>query len=342
MKASFDVAALHGALLAWFDAHGRTLPWRVGPEGGRSAYPVWVSEVLLQQTQVSRGLVYFQRFLERFPTVEALAQAPQEDVLKAWEGCGYYARARNLQKGAQQVVARGWPQHYHEWLSVPGVGPYTAAAIASLSLGEVRAVSDGNVRRVLARLYAEAQPSAAWVQEQADTLIDPQRPAAWNEALMDLGATICTPKAPACPRCPWQAVCRAHQTGQPTDFPAPKIRAKVQAIHLVALLIGNEQQAVLEQRTGNLLGGLWGLPSTEILPEESLQAAATRLCERLGAHLGEPLGEVTHQMTHRLITMTVFRANADAPRQQVAETALSRLDHKALSLWRRHGEGLFG
>lgn len=328
-------------LLAWFDRSGRDLPWRAGNEGRRDPYRVWVAEILLQQTQVSRGLLYYERFLKAFPTVQALADAPQEDVLKAWEGCGYYARARNLHRGAKQVAGQGFPKTYEGWLAVPGVGPYTAAAIASLSLHEARAVNDGNVRRVLARLYAEAAPTEAWVQARADTLLDPQRPGAWNEALMDLGATLCTPKAPQCPSCPVSGQCAALATGRPADFPAPKVRAAVKEVQAVAVLIGDDRQAVLEQRQGNLLGGLMGLPSEEIGEGEAAQAALKRLCQRVQAVPGELLGQVKHTMTHRRITLHVYQASSALPRQEVARAALSRLDQKALGLLRARQHSLF-
>ena len=335
-------AKIRASLLAWFDQQGRDLPWRVGPEGGRDPYRVWVAEILLQQTQVSRGLLYYERFLTAFPNVQALAAAPQGDVLKAWEGCGYYARARNLHAAAQQVAASGFPADYAGWLGVRGVGPYTAAAIASLALGEPRAVNDGNVRRVLARLYGEATPNESWVQARADELLDPQRPAAWNEAVMDLGATICTPKAPQCGLCPLSGTCTAFLAGQPTAYPAPKVRPKVREVRAVALLIGSDQQAYLEQRGGTLLGGLWGLPLAEVQGGETKEAALERLAQRLGAKVGAHLGQVSHTMTHRQIALDVYAAQAELPRTATAQAALSRLDHKALKLWQEWQAGLFG
>ncbi|MGI8748922.1 MAG: A/G-specific adenine glycosylase, partial [Deinococcus sp.] len=159
MPLSLSVTALRAALLGWWDGESRELPWRAaGPEGRRDPYRVWVSEVLLQQTQLGRGRVYFERFLAAFPSVQELAAAPLDDVLKAWEGCGYYARARNLHRAALRVAEEGFPADYGGWLALPGVGPYTAAAIASLAHGERRAVLDGNVRRVLGRLDARLDP----------------------------------------------------------------------------------------------------------------------------------------------------------------------------------------
>ncbi|MPY67135.1 A/G-specific adenine glycosylase [Deinococcus sp. SDU3-2] len=336
-----DFPALRSALLTWFDARGRDLPWRVGPEGRRDPYRVWVSEVLLQQTQVVRGRVYFERFLDAFPTVEALAAAPIEAVLKAWEGCGYYARARNLHRAAGIVAREGWPQSYEGWRALPGVGPYTAAAISSLTLGEARAVNDGNVRRVLARLWGERQPTDRWVQAQADALLESDRPGAWNEALMDLGATVCIPKAPRCPECPLAAWCVARASGDPAGFPAPKVRAAVREVRAVALLIGDSERAVLERRVGSLLGGLMGLPTEEVREGEREADALARLSARLGAAVTGELGEVQHTMTHRRVRLTVYAATGGPAPVPVAAEALSRLDHKALDLWRQRAESLF-
>ncbi|CAM3347594.1 A/G-specific adenine glycosylase [Deinococcus saxicola] len=335
------VPELRAALLSWFDASGRELPWRLGTEGARDAYRVWVAEILLQQTQVARGLHYYDRFLEAFPTVQALAEAPTEAVLKAWEGCGYYARARNLHRAAKVIVQNGFPSDYGGWLALPGVGPYTAAAVASLAFAEGRAVNDGNVRRVLARLYGETKPTDAWVQARADALLSPVRPGAWNEAVMDLGATVCTPKAPRCAECPLSAHCAALASGTPTAFPAPKVRAAVRKVEAVAVLIGDEREAVLERRGGGLLGGLMGLPMLELGPQQTEAAVLEELCARLGACPGELLGQVRHSMTHRQITLHVYAAASALPRQTVADAALSRLDHKALKLLRARQESLF-
>ncbi|MFK7600970.1 A/G-specific adenine glycosylase [Deinococcus sp. SM5_A1] len=338
---STAIPKIRTALLAWFDASGRELPWRLGPEGARDPYRVWVAEILLQQTQVARGLHYYGRFLEAFPDVRALAEAPIEAVLKAWEGCGYYARARNLHRAAKIIVQNGFPGDYGGWLALPGVGPYTAAAVASLAFGGACAVNDGNVRRVLARLYGEARPTDAWIQARANALLCPARPGAWNEAVMDLGATVCTPKAPRCAECPLAAHCAALASGTPTSFPAPKVRAAVRKVQAVAVLIGDEREAVLERREGGLLGGLMGLPMLEIGPQETEATVLEELCARLGARPGELLGQVRHSMTHRQITLHVYAAASDSPRQTVAAAALSRLDHKALGLLRTRREGLF-
>ena len=328
----FPLPELRAALLAWFDRTGRSLPWRAGAEGARDPYRVWVAEILLQQTQVARGQIYYDRFLTAFPTVQALAAAPQEAVLKAWEGCGYYARARNLHRAAQQVAQDGFPGSYDGWLALPGVGPYTAAAVSSLALNEARAVNDGNVRRVLARLHAEPQPTPAWVQGRADRLLDPARPGAWNEAVMDLGATVCTPAAPRCDACPLRAWCAAFASGTPAAYPAPKVRAAAQDVSVVAVLIGTPQQAVLERRSGALLGGLMGLPAEPLAAGETVRDALARLCARLPARPGAFLGRLTHVMTHRRVTLHLHAAQADLPLLTVADEPLSRLDQKALAL----------
>ena len=331
------------ALLGWFARAGRaTLPWRLGEAGARDPYRVWVAEILLQQTQVVRGLEYYGRFLNAFPTVEALAAAPEADVIKAWEGCGYYARARNLRRAAGVIVQEGFPQDYAGWLALPGVGPYTAAAVSSLAYGEARAVNDGNVRRVLARLYAEAVPTDAWVQARADELLDSARPGDWNEAVMDLGATVCTPKAPRCSECPWRDFCAVFASGTPTAFPVPKVRAAVREVRAVAVIAGDLREAVLERREGALLGGLSGLPTEELAAAEAPAAGLARLCARLGAVPGAHLGTVVHAMTHRRVILEVYAAQSDAARAPVARAALSRLDHKALALLAPWQAGLFG
>lgn len=325
MNAPADPAPLRAALLSWFDKHGRALPWRAQV---RDPYRVWISEIMLQQTQVSRGAPYFERFVAQFPDVASLAVAPQEAVLKAWEGCGYYARARNLHRAAQQMLTGGMPSSYEGWLALPGVGPYTAAAVSSLAYGEARAVNDGNVRRVLARLYAETQPTEDWVQRRAQFLLDPREPGRWNEALMDLGATVCTPKAPQCQRCPLTPYCAAYIGGQPAAYPAPKARPPVKAVSGVTLIAGDAQHAYLEERRGSLLGGLYGLPM------EEGEGALEKLLERLQIARAEEIGSVQHAMTHRRITLRVYRAPLPAHlrAQEVSARSLSRLDHKALAL----------
>lgn len=317
-------------MLSWFDVHERDLPWRQGAAGCRDPYRVWVSEVLLQQTQVVRGKVYFERFLNAFPTVSDLAAAPQDAVLKAWEGCGYYARARHLHAAAKVIAERGFPSTYEGWRALPGVGPYTAAAVSSIAFGEARAVVDGNVRRVLARLFGEREPTDAWVQSKADEVLASQTPGRWNEAVMDLGATVCVPGVPKCPTCPLTTLCAAFETGEPQVYPAPKKRSVVKEATFVALVVGTARQAYLETRAGTLLGGLSGLPAREVTTDEA--SALNALLTDLGAREARLLGTVTHAMTHRRLTWRVYAAQASLPLSNVSDAPLSNLDRKALAL----------
>ena len=319
---------LQKSLLEWYILYARALPWRET----RDPYKIWISEVLLQQTQVVTGTVYYLRFLTRFPTVEDLASAPLEDVLKAWEGCGYYARARNLHAAAQQIVAQGMPKSLEGWRNLRGVGAYTAAAVASIAYNLPHAVVDGNVRRVLARVYAEKVPLEDWLWTRADELLVREDPGSWNQAVMELGATVCSPKNPRCEMCPIRLECTAYATGNPAEFPAPKARAKVRQVRAVALLIGNQNAVYLEQRpSSGLLGGLFGLPLEEFEDAER-EAALERLSQRLKASKLEHLGSVTHVFTHRKLELYVYRAVADVALEDPDRVALSRLDRKALEL----------
>ncbi|MCS7300931.1 MAG: A/G-specific adenine glycosylase, partial [Fimbriimonadales bacterium] len=210
------VSELRRALLRWFEAHKRPTPWRDNPD----PYRVWVSEVMLQQTQTATVIPYFERFIARFPDVQALADAPLEEVLRYWEGLGYYARARNLHKAARMIVQNGGrlPATADRLRELPGIGAYTAGAIASIAFGQPTPVVDGNVIRVLARLlWLKGDLKAAPAQKQlwriSEQLIDPQRPGDFNQAIMELGSTVCTPTQPRCSECPVSHLCAAYQRG---------------------------------------------------------------------------------------------------------------------------------
>lgn len=211
------------SLLDWYDRHGRDLPWR----RSRDPYAVWVSEVMLQQTQVATVLPYYERWMARFPTAASLAEADDQDILAYWQGLGYYRRCRHLVAGVRLAVRDGFPQGLAAWRAMPGVGDYTAAALASILDGEPAPVVDGNVERVYARVCADPnigdarrKAARAWAQ----TLISHDRPGDWNQAIMELGATVCRPRNPSCPTCPIQADCRAHAEGRVHEFPTPKPR----------------------------------------------------------------------------------------------------------------------
>jgi len=209
-------------LLDWYDRHQRALPWRTNP----TVYKTVVSELMLQQTQVNTVLPYFEKWIKTFPSFEALAASEEEQVLKHWEGLGYYNRARNLRRIAQMIVQQGSvPQNLIDWGKLPGVGPYTAAAITSIAQNQPHAVIDGNVVRVISRLTADARSFGTAVFAQrvladvAKQLLDPTRPGDYNQAIMELGATVCTQKSPSCDQCPVQVHCEAYRLGNPTDFP---------------------------------------------------------------------------------------------------------------------------
>ena len=328
-----DLEGFQHDLLAWYRRARRDLPWR----NTRDPYRILLSEVLLQQTQVSRGLEYYDRFLTAFPTIHDLAVAPFEDVLKAWEGAGYYARARNLHRAAQQIARDGFPTSLTGLLGLPGVGRYTAGAVASIAFGEAVPVVDGNVRRVLSRVLFEPNPTEDWLWHEAERVLEPSEPGDWNQAVMELGATICTPKNPLCVTCPVSRHCKALEAGAVSSTPAPKPRAAVKTIHAVALVAGTNGRYVLEQRPRRgLLGGLHGFPLEESPhPLHSHDDdALSRLLERfkLGPN-GVWLGSVSHTMTHRQFEICVYTVQFDAPDlEHPADVALSRLDQKILGL----------
>ncbi|WP_412063148.1 A/G-specific adenine glycosylase [Rubrivirga sp. IMCC45206] len=316
-----DRAAFRDALPAWFDGARRPMPWREsGPDGRRDPYRVWVSEVMLQQTRVDTATPYFRRFIARFPDVATLAAAPIDDVLKLWEGLGYYSRARNLHRAAGVVVAEHdgvIPSDSDAFRALPGVGPYTAAAVLSLSFDTPLAVLDGNVIRVLARVFAveadaRAGKTRAALQRLADKLLDRERPGRWNEAVMELGATLCTPRQPACPRCPLRPVCRAAATGQPEAFPVVSKRKAVPHHTIAAGLVFDAAGRVLIQRRPEdaMLGGLWEFPGGKVEAGESIEEACSReIAEELGirVEVGRPVAIVDHAYSHFQITMHALR-----------------------------------
>ena len=232
---------LYKALLDWFSAEKRDLPWRLN----RTWYRVWISEVMLQQTQVNQVIPYFNRFLEKFPTVQKLAQATQQEVLKAWEGLGYYARARNLHKAAQQIVSRyngEIPQDKKNLVKLPGFGPYTSHAILSLAFNQPYAVVDGNVTRVISRLFTiradiQLPDTKKIIQFHMNSLLDKRSPAQFNEAMMELGATICIPLNPTCKSCPINRYCLAFQNNQVQEYPLKSAARKKPHIHAFTFIL---------------------------------------------------------------------------------------------------------
>ncbi len=252
---------MRAALLAWYDDHQRVLPWR----GSGDPYCVWLSEVMLQQTQVAQVIPYYARFLSRFPTLATLAKADLTAVLQVWQGLGYYTRARNLHQTAQQIEVTGWPQTYAGWRALPGVGDYTARAVTAIILNLPLGAVDGNIRRVYSRLTAQPQFTVRQLQLLADIWVDAQRPGDFNQALMDLGSLICTPRQPQCEVCPIQSFCLGYAQGLVAQLPAKKIKPIRPQRHFLVLLVIENDQILLHQRPpSGLLGGLWELPNQEV------------------------------------------------------------------------------
>lgn len=299
-------------MLSWYDRDGRELPWRV--RGARAEpYCVWLSEVMLQQTTVAAVGPYFAKFLERWPDVQALAAAPRDEVLEAWAGLGYYSRARNLHAAAQMLARDGFPRSEAEWRKLPGVGAYTAAAIAAIAFDEAANVVDGNVERVMARLRAVQAPlpdAKAELRALAGELVTASRPGDWAQALMDLGATICTPKAPKCLLCPWREACAGFATGAPETYPRRAAKAERPQRFGVAFRAKRDGAIWLQRRPDKgLLGGMAGLPTTDWRAEAWSRAEALKHAPAKAKW--KHVGEVRHVFTHFALTLDVYAASAE-------------------------------
>jgi A/G-specific adenine glycosylase len=282
-------------LLRWFERTRRDLPWREEP---RDPYRVWISEVMLQQTRVDVVVPYYQRFLKAFPTLPALAQAPLDDVLALWSGLGYYGRARNLHKAAQ-ACGGALPRTAAELRELPGFGPYTAAAVASLAFGEDVPLVDGNVERVLSRVFRLRGDTRKQAWQRAAEILPKGRAGPFNEALMELGATVCTPRSPGCPRCPVRAACEGRDT--PERFPPPRKRPDRPLLEWQALALRRRDGAVLLMRRpeGALFARMWDLPATEIkLPGVRLHGALAAC------------GIVEQTLTHREVRVAIQSGRA--------------------------------
>lgn len=300
--------------LTWYEQEQRILPWRYDQD----PYRIWISEIMLQQTRVSTVIPYFYRFMEWFPTIKALAEAPEDRLLKAWEGLGYYSRARNLQAAAQQIIVEfdgQMPQTIAEVSTLKGIGPYTAGAIGSIAFGLPEPAIDGNVMRVVSRLFCIsddiAKPASRKVfDEVMRQIIDHEQPGEFNQAMMDLGSGICTPMSPDCAACPIQAFCTAYQTDTVQQFPVKSKKPKPQPVYYVAAVIENKDgQFWLEKRPASgLLANMWTFPLKEVAAAEYEQLKSNNVVlESLVAESTESatimwqkqvLGEITHIFTH--------------------------------------------
>ncbi|HEY8574218.1 A/G-specific adenine glycosylase [Phenylobacterium sp.] len=315
-------ADLRASLMAWYDENARDLPWRVRPAdhalGVRAdPYRVWLSEVMLQQTTVPHATPYFLKFTARWPTVSDLANEQDGDVMAAWAGLGYYARARNLLACARAVAGDHggvFPDREEGLRSLPGLGPYTAAAVAAIAFDRPANVVDGNVERVMARLFAVEPPlpdAKPELKRLAAALVRDQRPGDWAQALMDLGATVCRPKQPLCDRCPVAAHCAALATGEPETYPRRTAKAERPHRYGVAyVLTRGDQVALVRRPPKGLLGGMLALPTSDWRAErwseaEALSAAPADASWRR-------VGEVEHGFTHFTLTLQLLRAEGEA------------------------------
>jgi A/G-specific adenine glycosylase len=327
-----DLLLIRRNMLHWYRKHKRDLPWR----GTSDPYRIWISEIMLQQTRVAAVIPYYERFLSLFPDPAALASAREQDLLAAWAGLGYYSRARNLQKAARSIVeAAQFPRDYASLRQLPGVGDYTAAAVASIAFGRPHAVLDGNVLRVLSRVTAErgsiqSQVVRKRLAEFAQKLLDRRRPGEFNQALMELGATVCVPKQPMCCQCPIRPHCRARLSGIENQLPLNAARPNRQRLELHIVVVEKRGKILLRQRAAGSqrLAGFWELPERENLP---------------GAVIADGGCQFRHTIVHTTYAITVYRASASKrpdgfqwvaksalpllPLSTTTKKALSRLQH---------------
>lgn len=336
MPSASDIAP---RLLPWYDREGRDLPWR----RTKDPYAIWVSEIMLQQTRVDTVMPYYARFMQRFPTVRDLAAADDEEVRAQWSGLGFYRRARFLHSAAKVVVdehAGVVPRTLKDVLALPGVGRYTAGAILSFAHGRRAPILDGNVIRVLSRVFrVEGAPDRSAVQKElwalAEAVLPERRPGDFNQSLMDLGATVCTPRNPKCGPCPLADVCVTGPRGEAESFPAPTKRQKVKFVRRVALRVDAPDGRFLLVRrpVGGLLGALWTLPALSYEDRRPAEVA-----DELAASLGadgtpRPRGRAEHRFSHRHWTTDVFRlrgSGAEAPDSEHRWAAVADLQDLGL------------
>jgi A/G-specific adenine glycosylase len=310
-------------LLAWYQTNARELPWRLYSD----PYGVWVSEIMLQQTRIETVIPYYQRWMRRLPTVFELASAPQQEILNLWEGLGYYSRARNIHKAAKILVRETngqLPQTVKELRKLPGIGRYTAAAIASIAFGLNEPALDGNIRRVLSRVFDIKEPAGSNLGEKvlwklAGENLPPGKAGDYNQAIMDLGSMICTPKSPDCPTCPVSELCQARILGIQEERPLPRPKRNIPHYTVTAAVFQKGGKVLIGQRPQNgLLGGMWEFPGGKQEPGEDLPTCLRReIAEELGVEIqvGESFGIYKHAYTHFRVTLHAFLCtlNGDQP-----------------------------
>ena len=306
VTAALPADTFSGRLLGWYDRQGRSFVFR----GTKDPYRVWLSEIMLQQTRTESVVPYYERFLRRFPDVQALAAADEEEVLRCWQGLGYYSRARNLHRAARQITREyggAFPRTAEALRALPGVGPYTAAAVASIAFGEPVPAMDGNLIRVFARVTDERGDAGGpavlrRLTDAARGLMPPDRPGDYNQALMDLGATVCTPGTPDCAACPVREYCLARRAGDPEALPVLPRKRPPKPIALNVLVILHDQRVYMRQRREALLKGMYVFALSESAPDEALAALGFR-----DASIGYA-GEARHVFTHRVWEMRLWTA----------------------------------
>ena len=301
-------------LINWYQQNARSLPWR----GHLDPYAIWVSEIMLQQTRVDTVIPYFTHWMELFPTIRALAEASEQEVLKAWEGLGYYSRARSMHRAAQKVMsdfACSLPGDYATLRTLPGIGPYTAAAISSIAFNQNCAVVDGNVKRVLARLYAYSLPvntptAEKELQEIADRYLPPGQAGEYNQAMMELGALVCLPRNPNCASCPVSTHCAAFTHHRQADLPVVKDKPAIPTLTVTAGILHQNGKVLIARRPPNgLLGGMWEFPGGKVEAGEThAQALSRELREELGIETepGLLLGEYRHAYSHFRVKLFAY------------------------------------
>lgn len=320
---SKEFTKLSTRLISWFTENARDLPWR----NTRDPYAIWISEIMLQQTQVKTVIPYWERWMQHFPTVASLATADEQHVLKLWEGLGYYTRARNLQKAARLICEKHsakFPRSFEDILALPGIGRYTAGAIASIAYGDPTPILDGNVIRVLSRQFAlagdpKSPPNQSRLWHLSTQLVTASNaPSALNQGLMELGATICTPRAPLCPKCPVHTTCEAFRLQRVTDFPQLPARKKTRQRRFQAYIFRHGNLILVRQRTADVINAnLWEFPNFELLRGTATQFNST-LTRRFSHFKLMPFATIKHTITNNRITLRAAHAHVNGESKSLA------------------------